>query len=92
VLRACLVKAVRTRYRRKGLALPKADDEVVVLTIEIDSITVVELLANLDDLLPLKVTESVVKAGGYDSIAAAVKHVVGRLESQWAKYHKGEKV
>ena len=84
-----LVRAVRSRFRRKGRALPKADSEVVVLSMEIDSLTVVELLSHLDDLLPFNVTECVVKAGGYDSIESAVKHVVGRVETQWNKHHSG---
>jgi hypothetical protein len=89
VMQEELLRAVRSRFRRKGQPLPIADDEVVILAIEIDSLTVVELLSNLDDILPFKVTESVVKAGGYGSIEAAVKHVVIRVETRWNKYHKG---
>ncbi|WFU40766.1 hypothetical protein QA640_42560 [Bradyrhizobium sp. CB82] len=91
VLQEELVRAVRRRYRRKGLPLPKDDEAVVIMSIELDSLTVVELIAVLDDLLPFKVTESVVKAGGYGSIAAAVKHVVGRVEKKWGKHYAGVK-
>jgi hypothetical protein len=76
VMQEELLRAVRSRFRRKGQPLPIADDEVVLLAVEIDS---------------LKVTESVVKAGGYGSIEAAVKHVVSRIETRWNKYHKGGK-
>jgi acyl carrier protein len=89
VMREELLRAVRSRFRRKGQPLPIADDEVVILAVEIDSLTVVELLSNLDDILPFKVTESAVKVGGYGSIEAAVKHVVSRIETKWNKYHKG---
>ncbi len=92
VMRHELLRAVRARFRRKGETLPEADSEVVLLEVEIDSLTVVELLSSLDDILPFKVTESVVKAGGYGSIEAAVKHVVGRIETKWKKYHAGERV
>ncbi|MGY4617642.1 hypothetical protein ACVWZ4_002869 [Bradyrhizobium sp. USDA 4472] len=61
------------------------------MSIELDSLTVVELIAVLDDYLPFKVTESVVKAGGYGSIAAAVKHVIGRVEKKWDKHYAGVK-
>ena len=91
VMQEELLRAVRSRFRRKGQPLPLADDEVVLLVVEIDSLTVVELLSNLDDILPFKVTESVVKAGGYGSIEAAVKHVVSRIETRWNKHHKGGK-
>lgn len=91
VLRHELISVIRRRYRRKGTPLPKGDNEVVILAIEIDSLTVVELLSSLDDILPFQVTESVVKAGGYGSIAAAVKHVTARVESKWSKFHAGGK-
>ena len=87
-----LLRTVRARYRRRGTPLPKSDEEVIVLSVEIDSLTVVELLSTLDDILPFKVTECVVKAGGYESIAAAVKHIDGRIASKWDRHHKGDKV
>jgi hypothetical protein len=92
VMQEELLRAVRSRFRRKAQPLPKTDHEVVALAVEIDSLTVVELLSALDDILPFKVTESVVKAGGYGSIEAAVKHVTGRIETKWNKHHVGEKV
>jgi hypothetical protein len=91
VLRDELIRAVRHRFRRKGTPIPKGDDAVVILVIELDSLTVVELLSSLDDILPFKVTERAVKAGGYGSIVEAVNHVTRRVESQWNKYHAGEK-
>jgi acyl carrier protein len=91
VVREELLRAVRSRFRRKGQALPIADNEVVAFALEIDSLTVVELLSSLDDILPFKVTESVVKAGGYGSIEAAVNHVADRIEIKWHKYHAGGK-
>ncbi len=91
VMQEELLRAVRTRFRRKGTPLPAAQNEVIVLAIEIDSLTVVELLSTLDDILPFKVTECVVKAGGYGSIDAAVRHVSGRIETKWNKYHAGGK-
>ena len=91
VMQEELLRAVRARSKRKGEALPATDNEVVVLPVEIDSLTVVELLSSLDDILPFMVSESVVKAGGYGSIEAAVKHVVGKIEAKWKRYHAGEK-
>jgi len=90
-LRHEVLAAVRRRYRRKGLPLPKEDAAVAALPIEIDSLTVVELLSSLDDILPFQVTESVVKAGGYGSVEAAVGHVTARVESKWNKHHSGGK-
>ncbi|MDR6872068.1 hypothetical protein J2Y55_003084 [Bosea sp. BE125] len=90
VLRDELLSRVRSRYRRKGVPLPKADKDVVIKTIDIDSLTVVEILSSLDDLLPFPVTESVVRSGGYNSITDAVEHVTGRIEKRWKTHHGGE--
>lgn len=76
----------------QGGSLPPADNEVFFLAVEIDSLTVVELLSSLDDILPFKVTECVVKAGGYGSIEAALTQVAGRIEAKWKKYHAGERL
>lgn len=91
VLSEELVRAVRRRFRRKGTPLPTDDHEVVVLAIEIDSLTVVELLSSLDDILPFQVTENVVKPGGYESIDQTVKHVTRRIQGKWNEYYGGGK-
>ncbi|WP_296739080.1 hypothetical protein [Mesorhizobium sp.] len=91
LMRDELLNAIRSTYRRKGLPLPPDDASVVAKPIEIDSQLVVETLQVLDDILPFKVTESVVKAGGYGSIEAAVAHVTGRVEKKWSEHHTGAK-
>src|SRR5947209_4999215 len=87
LMRDELLTAVRSTYRRKGLPLPADDASLVIKPVEIDSQLVVETLQVLDDILPFKVTESVVKAGGYSSIEAAVAHVTGGVEKKWTKHH-----
>jgi hypothetical protein len=91
VLQDELLRAVRASYRRKGRPLPRSDADVAVLAVEIDSLSVVELLCSLDDVLPFKVTECAVRPGGYGSIAEAMEHVVGRVATQWNKHHVGGK-
>ncbi len=91
VLQDELLRTMRARARRKGQTLPKKDDEAVMQVIEIDSLTVVELLCSLDDILPFKATESVVKPGGYESVTAAVDHIVEGIERKWKKHHAGGK-
>ena len=91
MMREELLNAIRKTYKRKGWPLPPDDTSVLALPIEIDSHTVVEALPVLDDILPFKVTESVVKAGGYSSVDAAIKHVTGRVEKKWNEHHAGAK-
>ena len=90
-LRDELIGAVQAEARRKGEALPKNRDEIALQSIEIDSLTVVELLCAVHGILPFQVGENVVRAGGYLSIDDAVKHVVERIEQQWRKHHNGGK-
>ena len=91
VMREELLRAVRARFKRKGESISGSDDQIVALPVEIDSLTVVELLSSLDDILPFTVSESVVRAGGYGSIQDALQHVVGRIEAKWNKHHAGGK-
>jgi hypothetical protein len=90
-LRDELIVSVRAIARRKGLPLPAKDDELVVAAIEIDSLTVVEILCVLDGILPFEVGESAVQAGGYRSIQEAVSDVVKRVEREWQKHSVGSK-
>jgi hypothetical protein len=88
-LRDEFVKAVRDEAARSGQVLPENDDDLVGLPVEIDSLTAVENLCALDDILPFQVDESVVRAGGYDSVNEAINHIVGRIEGKWQEYHEG---
>ncbi|MGO8869003.1 MAG: hypothetical protein ACLQME_21150 [Alphaproteobacteria bacterium] len=90
-LRNELTEAVRAEANRKGRELPETIDKVLLAVIEIDSLTVVEILCVLDDILPFEVGESVVRAGGYSSINEAVKHLVKNIEQEWRNHHGGGK-
>jgi predicted nucleotidyltransferase len=90
-LRDELIISVREIARRRGDAIPSSNSDLIVAQLEIDSLTVVEILVVLDGLLPFEVGESAVKAGGYTSIKEAVDDVVARVEREWNKYHSGSK-
>lgn len=90
-LQQALVAASRSLAKRKGFELPPLDSDLVALSQEIDSLSVVELLSKLDELLPFKVTECVVKPGGYGSIASAIDDVTRRVKKKWEKHHAGRK-
>jgi hypothetical protein len=90
-LRDELIVSVRAVARRKGIPLPPKDEDLVVASMEIDSLTLVEILCVLDDILPFEVGESAVQAGGYGSIREAVDDVVKRVEREWQKHQRGGK-
>lgn len=89
-LRDELIQAVQAEAKRKGQAIPSKPDKLIGASIEIDSLTVVEILCVLDDHLPFPANERFVRAGGYGSIRESVEHVVGRVEQEWMKYHGGK--
>lgn len=89
VLRDELIRAVRAVARLKGFAVPKNDDDLLVAVIAIDSLTVVEILCSLDDILAFEVNECAVRAGGYNSIKEAIDDVIRRVEREWKKHHIG---
>jgi hypothetical protein len=88
-LRDELIAAVKAEARRRGSPLVGNASQLGKMAIEIDSLTVVETLCALDDVLPFQVDESVVRAGGYESIDEASTHVVGRIEAKWKQHHQG---
>ena len=56
----------------------------------IDSLVVVEVLIELEPKVPFALPESLVRAGGYDSVDQVVQHVLPQLEKRWKKHHEEE--
>jgi len=88
-LKSELIASVRAIARRKGMVIPKDDGSLVAADVELDSLTVIEILCVLDEILAFEVGESVVRAGGYGSIQEAVDDVTASVEKEWIKHHHG---
>src|SRR5437867_2110378 len=88
-LRDELTSAVTGVLKRKGAPVPPGP--LSGLPFFVDSLCAVEALCVLDDLLPFTVDESAVRAGGYDSIDAAVNDIVARVQSKWNDHYLGGK-
>ena len=56
----------------------------------IDSLVVVEVLIELEPMIPFPLPESLIRAGGYDSVDVVVTDLVPQLQRRWRKQH-GEK-
>jgi len=54
----------------------------------IDSLVVVEVLLELETKVPFELPESLVRAGGYDSVDEVVQHLMPQLQQRWSKHHK----
>lgn len=86
-LRAELQQLIQGRATVHGITLPATIAALTAFTIEIDSLSVVDILCVLDAMLPFQLKESVVRAGGYTSIAETVAHLMPRIEKAWKKHH-----
>lgn len=54
----------------------------------IDSLVVVEVLLELETQVPFELPESLVQAGGYDSVDEVVQHLMPKLQLRWNQHHK----
>ena len=84
-----LIESIRAIARRRGMVIPKSDDRLLAANVEIDSLSVIEILCVLDEILPFEVGDSVVRAGGYGSVQEAVDDVTASVEREWIKHHHG---
>lgn len=56
----------------------------------IDSLVVVEILLEVEDVVPFELSESLVRPGGYECVDDVLQHLMPELERRWRKYY-GEK-
>lgn len=54
----------------------------------LDSLVIVELLLELETQVPFELPESLVRAGGYDSVDEVVQHLMPKLQKRWSEHHK----
>jgi hypothetical protein len=54
----------------------------------IDSLVVVEVLIEVEDKVPFALPDSLVRAGGYDSVDEVVQHLMPQLDRRWRKHHE----
>ncbi len=89
-LRDELIEAVKTEASIKGIPLPSAPAHIAKTAFQVDSLVVVDILCTVEPIVGFELPESVVRAGGYDSVDSAVAHLLPRIEKQWIK-KKGAK-
>lgn len=82
-----LLKYIVSLAPLKEIALPTAVAAQVTFKFQIDSLGVVDLLCEVEPLLGFALKDSVVRAGGYGSVAEAMGHLMPRIEKAWLKKH-----
>jgi hypothetical protein len=89
-LRALLRASVLRELELHGMAIPAPGQDLNGLSVEIDSLEVVDLLCDLDGILGFEVGEGVVKAGGYGTIDQAIADLLPKLFREWQKRQRGQ--
>lgn len=91
-LRAELLQVAETIASINGEVMPAGKAQQSSMSIQLDSLAVVDLLCAVEPVLGLPIKEHVVKAGGYASIDEAVSDLMPKLEKEWQKHqNKGGK-
>jgi acyl carrier protein len=86
-LRDELINYIVSLAPLKQIPLPAAAAAKVTFKFQIDSLGVVDLLCEIEPLLGFTLKDSVVRAGGYGSVAEAMSHLMPRIEKAWLKKH-----
>ena len=85
-LRKDLTDYVVAMATMKSIPLPVGPAAQAKVTIQIDSLEVVNLLCNVEPLLGFELKDSTVKTGGYTSVNEAIAHLMPRIEKAWQKH------
>ncbi|MGD0108823.1 MAG: hypothetical protein ABSC06_33025 [Rhodopila sp.] len=89
-LLAELIEIAKAEASVRGFALPGNFAQVVKTPIQMDSLSVVSTLCAVEPVLGFELRESIVQTGGYQSIEAALQHLMPKIMQAWNR-KKGQK-
>ena len=89
-LRELLLEAAEEVVAFKGESLPADLSAKYAALVQLDSLTVVGMLCELDTILGIELKDNTVRTGGYRSINEAIDHLLPRINAAWAKHPKGK--
>lgn len=87
-LLAELTALAESELTLQGAPSPTAPGAITTMKIRLDSLTVVDITLALEDIIGFE-PKDIVRTGGYDSIQAALDHMVPRLITAWKRKNPG---
>jgi acyl carrier protein len=84
-LREVLLDAAQSDATLKGVTLPPHTTGKCGAVVQLDSLNVVSLLCELEEIVKFELKDSLVRAGGYTSVNQAMDHLMPRIEKAWEK-------
>jgi hypothetical protein len=70
----------------RGIALPGDRPGMMAAAVPMDSLSVVATLVAVEKHLGFELKDSIVQTGGYDSVQAAIDHLVPRIQVAWGMH------
>jgi hypothetical protein len=89
-LTAELIEVARSEAQVRGIALPPENPKIIQAAVPMDSLSIVDTLCAIEPVVGFELRESIVRTGGYDSIEAALDHLIPKIERAWIR-KKGPK-
>jgi hypothetical protein len=91
-LRGALLDSVKSTAAFQGVALPTTTTGQYAAPVHLDSLSVLDLLCDVEPIVGFELKDSIVKSGGYKSINETITHIMPRIEAAWQKHaSKGAK-
>lgn len=78
-----LIHVAEAEAMVRGIALPADRPGRMAASVPMDSLSVVATLVAVEKVLGFELKESIVRTGGYDSIQAAIDHLMPRIQIAW---------
>jgi hypothetical protein len=85
-----LLHVAKAEAQVRGIALPPEAPKIMKAAVPMDSLSVVDTLCALEPIVGFELRDSIVRTGGYNSIEAAMEHLIPRIERAWVR-KKGPK-
>ncbi len=85
-----LIQAAQAEAQIRGIALPPENPKIIQAPVPLDSLSVVDTLCAVEQVLNIELRESIVRTGGYNSIEDAIENLIPKIERVWIR-KKGSK-
>ena len=86
-----LLQVLSGEAQVRGIQLPDDLPGRMIASVPMDSLSVVATLVAVEAVVGFELKERLVRTGGYNSVQAAVDHVVPRILAAWEKKKMGKK-
>jgi acyl carrier protein len=87
-LRNFFMQKIQVQSQLRGFEMIEeiTTDGLQIFEPDIDSITAVTVLCELETLVPFHLPENIIKYGGYQNIDECIEDIIAKLQLRWKKH------